>query len=149
MIRLEGEFRAVHYYTTLKGLEACPHAHTYTVRAESRDFGDRERFERVLKGFEGRVLNGCKILIYPEPTTENIALSIFKNLKGALWVSVREDEEVESYYDGKDIWVAVSGRSDRKTFKYAEKGNMDRKGFAADLRDVKKGALSLTGGSSL
>jgi len=100
--------------------------------------------ERVLKGvvndLRGKLINDWPGLIYPEPTTENIALSIFSLLpKGKVAkVSVKEDETVLSVYDGESVWVVlIDGRKNR-TARIGVKGEFNGLGFAADLGELKE-----------
>lgn len=139
MRRVEVAFRAVHYYRSLGGTEGCPHTHTYTVEVACTECDEVEEVLKRVKGeVEGRLLNDWDGLLYPEPTTENLAVSIYALLpKGKVgWVSVREDDTVKAIYDGRDVWVTLFKADGRRTCAAGVKGRMDGRGFAADLKEV-------------
>ncbi|GEM_PF-4749424 len=139
MKRVKVVFRATHYYRILGGTEACPHTHTYTVEVACAECDEVGLSVEGLKAeLDGSLLNDWKGLLYPEPTTENLALSIYALLpRGKVeWISVQEDDLVKSVYDGRDIWVVLLRGGTGYTAAVGVKGSMDSRGFATDLRDL-------------
>ncbi|NPA80382.1 MAG: hypothetical protein GXO29_04970 [Thermotogae bacterium] len=131
-------FRAFHFYVGLGGVESCPHSHIYRVEV----VGDvpTNALEDLVAELSGRLLNDWEGLLYPEPTTENLAASIFRRLSRGgwriRWVSVEEDGTVRSLYDGSDVWVSVRKSRPRRTAVCAVKGSFSPSGFAANLKDI-------------
>lgn len=142
MRKVRVSFRAIHYYRTLGGTEVCPHSHTYTVDVECR--GNCDEVERILRdvanNLKGRLINDWEGLVYPEPTTENLALSLFSLLpEGKVArVSVKEDDTVLSVYDGESVWVVLIDDREDRTARVGVKGEFNAMGFAADLGELKE-----------
>jgi len=106
--------------------------HVYTLEVVG-DVREKE-VEELVSELEGSVLNDSSYLLWPEPTTENLAISLYKLIEGAHRIRVREDDLLESVFDGENIFVAVSHKQRGHTLKVGIKGEMDERGFAVDLK---------------